>query len=90
MDVPTIGTFFGMAIAMHFGDREHPPPHFHAIYGEYEVSLAIETLEILDGTLPRRALHLVSEWAELHREELLDDWERAWNHLPLNPIPPLE
>lgn len=88
--MPTISRFFGIAIAMHFGDREHPPPHFHAIYGEYEASIAIETLEVLDGYLPRRALNLALEWAELHRSELQADWELAWNHRPLNPIPPLE
>ena len=75
---------------MHFREREHPPPHFHARYGEYEASIAIRTLEILDGYLPRRALNLVLDWAELHRAELLEDWELAWNQQPLRPIPPLE
>lgn len=75
---------------MHFGDREHPPPHFHAIYGEHEASIIIDTLEMLDGYLPQRALSLVLEWAEIHRAELAEDWEHAWNHLPLKPIPPLE
>ena len=45
---------------------DHPPPHFHAIYGEHEAKIAIETMEVIEGKLPRRALGLVLDWAELH------------------------
>ena len=51
-----------------------PPPHFHARYGEFEATIEIATLNILEGTLPGRALKLVQEWAIIHREELLNDW----------------
>ena len=80
--------FFGILIRMYFND--HPPPYFHAIYGEYEAVIAIESLLVLEGSLPRRALGLVLEWAGLHTAELLADWElcRAQAH-PLK-IPPLE
>jgi Domain of unknown function (DUF4160) len=86
--VPTISAFFGILIRMYFND--HPPPHFHAQYGEYEVVIAIESLMTLEGTFPRRALGLVIEWAELHKSELLSDWElcRVKQH-PLK-IAPLE
>jgi hypothetical protein len=47
--------------------RDHGPPHFHAIYGEYEATVAIETAELLEGRLPRRARSLVSGWSELRR-----------------------
>ena len=57
---------------MFWGD--HNPPHFHALYGEYEVIINIRTLEIIRGSMPRRALALVLEWASLHREELMEDW----------------
>ena len=73
---------------MYFDD--HPPPHFHAIYGEDEVKIAIETLKVIEGGLPRRALALVLDWAELHRQELRDNWVRAQEHEPLRPIQPLE
>lgn len=70
--MPTISAFFGILIQM-FWD-EHAPPHFHALYGEHEVLIDIRTLEILKGSLPRRALSMVLEWASLHRKELLEDW----------------
>ena len=57
---------------MFFSD--HPPPHFHARYGEFEATIEIATLNILEGGLPARALNLVREWAMMHREELLNDW----------------
>jgi hypothetical protein len=53
---------------MYFED--HPPPHFHAIYGGHEAQVSIETLRILEGSVPNRVVALVREWAELHVEEL--------------------
>jgi hypothetical protein len=69
--------------------RDHHPPHFHAIYAEYEAQIVIETLEPLAGELPARALRLVQEWAEMHRAELEANWARAEAHLPLDTIDPL-
>ena len=68
---------------------EHGVPHFHALYAGHDASIAIETLEVLGGSLPDRALRLVREWAKLHRDELEDDWRRARDHEPLSRIPPL-
>lgn len=70
--MPTISTFYGIIIQMYWDD--HAPPHFHAFYGEYEVVINIKTLETIQGKIPRRALILILEWASLHREELLKDW----------------
>jgi hypothetical protein len=70
--VPTISAFYGILIRMFFND--HPPPHFHARYGEFEVTIAIDTLEVIEGELPNRALSLVREWATIHREEPREDW----------------
>ena len=53
--------------------NDHPPPHFHARYGEFEATIEIATLNILEGALPSRALNLVQEWAMMHREELSDN-----------------
>jgi hypothetical protein len=64
--MPTISMFYGILIRMFFND--HPPPHFHARYGEFEATVNIGTLEILEGHLPSRALNLVQEWAMIHRE----------------------
>jgi hypothetical protein len=51
--------------------------------------IAIETLELLEGSLPKRALALAHEWAELHRSELMENWQRARNKEPLQDIDPL-
>jgi len=69
---------------------EHNPPHFHALYAEYEAQIDIQTLEVIEGKLPRRALVMVLEWANEHRAELMEDWNlcRA-KQLPKS-IKPLE
>jgi hypothetical protein len=70
--------------------RHHEPAHFHAIYSEYEALIEIETLMVFRGSLPRRALALVLEWAALHRAELREDWQRARAGKTLNEIEPLD
>lgn len=69
---------------------DHNPPHFHAYYGDAEAIFSIETLEIMEGSLPRRARVLVIEWAIDHKDELREDWLLAEQHQPLNSIKPLE
>lgn len=85
--MPRISAFYGIVIAMYFDD--HPPPHFHARYGEFEAQVAIATGELLKGRLPRRAQALVEEWAALHRDELEEDWVRASRGQVLASIDPL-
>jgi Domain of unknown function (DUF4160) len=85
--MPEISRFLGIVIAMFY--RDHSPPHFHAIYGEYEVTITIET-GIVSGEFPKRALSHVLEWLELHKAELLNDWELAKERKPLNKVNPLE
>lgn len=86
--VPTICQFFGIVIQMYF--KDHAPPHFHAAYGGAWATVRIDPVGVLKGELPPRALGLVTEWARLHRAELLEDWERARRLQALDPIPPLE
>ncbi|REJ73948.1 MAG: DUF4160 domain-containing protein [Planctomycetota bacterium] len=86
--MPRITEFYGIAIYMYY--RDHAPPHFHAIYGEFEAEIEIATAEILVGDLPRRATSLVTDWAELHRDELQENWDLARRAQPMNPIAPLE
>ena len=84
--MPTICRFYGILIQMYFGD--HVPPHFHALYAEFEVLIAIETLEVIRGDLPARAMALVLEWAQQHRDELRKDWELCvQNQLPIKISP---
>ena len=73
--MPTISMFYGVVIQMFWND--HAPPHFHALYGEYEAIVSIETLQVLRGGLPRRALAMVLEWAQDHRVELMENWDRC-------------
>ena len=70
--------------------NEHAPPHFHALYGEFEALVDIRTLEIMEGKLPHRALALVLEWAALHRAELVEDWRLCESRQTPRKIPPLE
>jgi hypothetical protein len=72
--VPTISEFYGIVVRMYFND--HAPAHFHARYGEFEATIDIERLEVLEGDLPRRALDLVTDWARVHQQELRDNWTR--------------
>lgn len=85
--MPQISAFFGITIWMYF--RDHQPPHFHATYGDQEALIVIGTGDLYAGHLSRRALRLVQEWEELHRAELVVNWNRARDQLPLAPIPPL-
>ncbi len=86
--MPKVSEFFGIAIYMFYA--EHAPPHFHAWYAGHEALLRIDTLEVFRGSLPRRALALVLEWADLRRLELQADWERARNREALAYIDPLD
>jgi hypothetical protein len=62
--------------------NDHPPPHFHARYGEFEATIAIETLDVIEGELPSRALSLVREWAIIHKDELREDWALCRSNYP--------
>jgi hypothetical protein len=85
--VPIISRCLGIAIAILHRDRD--PPHFHAVYGEYEVTIGIRD-GVVTGRFPRRALGHVLDWLELHRDEFLENWMLARERQPLKPIPPLE
>jgi hypothetical protein len=70
-----ISRFFGIIIAMY--NREHGIPHFHARYGEYRAVFSIDDLQMIEGSLPKRVISLVLEWAFQHRTELKANWECA-------------
>jgi hypothetical protein len=86
--MPEISRFFGIIVAMFYND--HAPPHFHVRYAGERALIGLETLSVLEGKLSPRVLGLVVEWAALHRQELLDDWESARREEPLQPIAPLD
>ena len=85
--MPEISRFYGIVIKMFYDD--HEPPHFHVEYSEHQAVVSIETLALIGGTLPPRALGLVAEWAALHQEELREAWQRAKNLEPAGRIDPL-
>jgi hypothetical protein len=82
--MPTISVFYGIAIRMFLAD--HSPPHFHAIYGEFEATFSIETGKLLKGTFPKTATKLVKEWTDLNRSALVEDWNLAQQNKLPNPI----
>lgn len=86
--MPRVSAFYGIVIALYYND--HAPPHFHAIYGSREAQIRIDTLEVLAGSLPRRAQALVLEWTQLHRADLWSAWDKARRHEPLPNIEPLD
>lgn len=84
--MPTISLFFGIVIFLNY--RDHQPPHFHAAYSDDEVTVEIRGGAVT-GTMSKWALRLVLEWAELHEEDLMRNWNFARVHKPLEPVPPL-
>ncbi len=82
--MPEITRFYGIIIKLFFGD--HPPPHFHAVYGESNAVFDIATLDMIEGDLPERAKKLVTEWASLYQHDLLE----IWNTQEFQRLPPLK
>lgn len=86
--MPRISEFYGIVISMFY--KDHAPPHFHAVYAEYEATIGIDPIRVLEGHLPRRVLSLVLEWAAMYQPELRHNWELTREGKPLQRIPPLD
>ena len=78
----------GAGFRMHYDD--HNPPHFHAIYSGHEARVGIAPVMVLEGDLPNRAASMVIEWAALHQQELMRNWERLRAQQTIERISPLE
>ncbi len=85
--MPELSRFLGISILMYFND--HTPPHFHVKYNEFRASVDLQTLSILDGNIPPRVHGLVIEWAELHQDELLTNWNTLQESGVFRKIEPL-
>lgn len=85
--MPELSRFYGIVIQMHY--RDHEPPHVHVQYSDDAAVVDVNSLEVINGHLPRTARRRVLEWASIHRDELFDRWERARRHEPLPRIAPL-
>jgi hypothetical protein len=86
--MPEISLFYGIKITINWND--HVPPHFHAKYGEYECCVDILNTCLLTGFMPKKQLKQILLWAELHEEEIMQDWELARLGKQLNYIEPLK
>ena len=84
--MPILSKFYGITIRMYFQQSEHNPPHIHALYGEDIAAVEIQTGDILEGNLPPKALSMVREWTELHKNDLLQIWKTQ----EFIKLPPLE
>jgi hypothetical protein len=85
--MPELARFFGIVVYMNW--RDHNPPHVHALYGDDEALVSLDGA-VIAGALPRRALSMVHEWLAIHHPELVENWRRAQQRQPLQPIEPLE
>ncbi len=85
--MPTISMFYGIIIKM-YNNGEHNPPHFHATYQGYNAVFNLEG-ELIEGDIPRKQAKLISAWVEIHRDELIANWELALSEQPLYKIEPL-
>lgn len=84
--MPVVSRFYGIVVFLNYND--HNPPHFHARYQDQEVTFEIQS-GIVTGTMSRRALQMLFEWAGQHQQALMDNWSRARERRPLLPIEPL-
>jgi hypothetical protein len=89
--MPTISMFYGILVLMFFRDnRRHHLPHIHVRYQGDEASIAIDDGVVLEGTVPAKQLKMIQAWIEIHKEELMVDWELAVNGEDLFRIAPLQ
>ena len=84
--MPVLSRFYGIVIRMYFQQAKHNPPHIHALYGEDMAAIDIHTGEVLEGHLPPKALAMVREWVDIHKNELL----RMWTTQEFESLSPLE
>ena len=73
--MPVLSRFYGIIIRMYFLQKEHNPPHIHAIYGDDVAAITISDGKVIEGALPNKALEMVKEWISLNKDELLTMWE---------------
>ena len=85
--MPEICRFYGIIILMNF--KDHAPAHFHVWYGEYKAIITIKE-GIVKGEMPQRALRMVFDWIDIHKDELFLDWELAQKGEKLINIEPLK
>ena len=88
--MPEISRFFGIIRMYWEAGAPHQSPHFHAYYQDDVAIYGVDTVELITGTLPRRQWRLVEAWAELHQQELMEDWQRLQSGQSPLPVQPLK
>ena len=89
--MPILSRFYGIVIRMYFyDDRQHHEPHVHAEHAGEQAVFGIGGGEMLAGRLPSGKARLMQAWIEIHREELLADWQLAVNGEEMFKIEPLK
>ena len=84
--MPIISRFYGMVVKMYFRKSEHNPPHIHIIYGDFSGMIDIQTGDLLEGDLPKRALKMAQEWTSAYKNDLM----QIWNTQDFRELPPLD
>ena len=88
--MPTLSMFYGIIIRMYYAPKEHNPPHIHIYYQDFRGVVDISDCNLTKGNMPLKQLRLVSAWIELHREELMADWNLCQNGQKPFAIEPLK
>ena len=79
--MPEVARFHGIIIRMYYDD--HHQPHFHAYFGEYAALFSLEPPALYEGAMPRRQQNIILGWAEVHQQELMENWQRARTQQPV-------
>jgi hypothetical protein len=77
--MPTIAMFYGIIIRMYYAPTEHNPPHIHVYYQDFKSIFNIQTCNIMEGELPSKQTKLIVAWIEIHKDELIANWELCQN-----------
>jgi len=79
--MPEVARFHGIIVRMYYDDQHQP--HFHAYFGEYTALFSIEPPALYEGAMPRRQQNIILGWAEVHQQELMENWQRARTQQPV-------
>jgi hypothetical protein len=89
--MPVISTFYGIIVYLYTWDiMKHNSPHIHVKYGEFRAGISIDNGDILFGSLPKSKMKLIQAWIEIHKKELLDNWQLATDGQKPFKIKPLQ
>lgn len=84
--MPVISRFNGIVIKMYLRQKEHNPPHIHAIYGDYIGMFSLSDGEMFEGDIPNKEQKVIQSFIFKYGKELLD----MWNTQKFETLPPVE